>query len=146
MLQRISEKKHKNMFFGKELKLIAGIGIAIGIAEILAIMFFGEKIFSILFGIKWSYSGSISKLLVWPYIIYFFSFSFTSVFLALQKIKLLSIYQVINFTLVFSLFFFKILEFGSFLKVLIAINITSGFIFSIFLFQVIYKYYLDTIR
>lgn len=145
MLQRISEKKHKMEFFGKELKLILLIGLGIALAELLIILLFGEQLFALLFGKSWQYSGTISKLLVWPYIIHFFTFSFTSVFLALQKIKLLSIFQAINSMLIFSLFFFKSLEFGSFLNILITLNIFSGIVFSGFLFKVVYSYYKETI-
>ncbi len=45
MLQRISEKKHKNQFFGKELKLIAALGIGIGILEFITISFGAKTYF-----------------------------------------------------------------------------------------------------
>lgn len=141
MLQRIAEKRQKNEFFLNEIRLIVLLGVAVALVEIIVIYLFGEKLFSVVFGKDWVFSGTISKLLIFPYLIMFFTTSLNSVFLALRRIKLLSVYQVINSALVFSLFFFNKLPFIDFIKVLVSINVLSAIIFITLIIRVIMDYY-----
>lgn len=140
MLQRIAEKKRLKQFFAKEILLILSIGFLIAFVEIAIILPFGERLFSFVFGAEWAFSGKLSTVLIWPYLLYFFTASLNSFFLALQKIKQLSIYQTINFLLIVTLFFFKNLEFYSFIKAFVLIYMGSSLIFFAFLSNVIIDY------
>lgn len=140
MLQRISEKNKNKEPFTKELQLIFLIGVFIAIFEVFIIMIYGKPLFSLLFGNKWEYSGVISKLLIWPYLIYFFTVTYTSIFLSLRKIKELSLYQITNFLLTISLLLFRNQSFQAFLKAFVVINIIGALLFLFLLMKIIFVY------
>jgi O-antigen/teichoic acid export membrane protein len=140
MLQRISEKHREKLFFKKELLSIIGIGILIALGEMIIILPFGEQLFGIAFGTEWTFSGTIAKQLMWPFLLYFISFSFTSLFLALQKVKALSVYQVINFLLILSLWWFTHLSFEKFISLFVYFNIISALLFAFLLSGVVIRY------
>jgi len=95
----------------------------IGAVEIVLIVFFGIEIFEFIFGVQWSLSGRISQILVWSYALNFIAASFSAVFISLNKIRLLSIWQVIYFAAILSLIFFRNFSFIDFLKVYVSIEI-----------------------
>lgn len=140
MLQRVSEKRQKGLFFSKELKSILLFAAAITVLEVIVILPFGEELFSIAFGINWEISGTYSKIIMWAFILYFTTLSLSSIFLALQRLKALSIFQFSNFLLVVSLLLFSKLEFSSFLKIFTTANIISSLIFAILLAKILGDY------
>lgn len=140
MLQRISEKHRHKQYFKKELLTILGLGALIAVAEMIIILPFGEQLFGIAFGTEWTFSGTIAKHLMWPFLLYFISFSFTSLFLALQKVKALSVYQVINFLLILSLWWFTHLSFEKFISLFVYFNIISALLFAFLLSTVVIRY------
>jgi O-antigen/teichoic acid export membrane protein len=103
--------------------LILGIVGAIGVFEILVISFFGVELFSLLYGKTNEFSGTISKILVWSYALSFFVASFSAVFIAMNKIKYLSIWQVFYFVSILSLFLFQKLAFLDFLRIFVSIEV-----------------------
>jgi len=111
MLQRVSEKFRKSERFLKELFPIFALVILICAVEIFVIEFFGVALFKIVFGDLWGFSGSISKILVWSYALNFIASSFSSIFISMNKIKLLSIWQVFYFISILTLVLFKNLPF-----------------------------------
>ena len=123
LLQRFSEKKQKSESIKNEFKTILLIVLVIAFMEIIVISFFGPQIFKVIFGTEWEISGKISIILVWSYSINFIVFSFSSVFISLERIKILSIWQTGHFLAVLSLFLFKTLIFNDFLKFFVFIEI-----------------------
>ena len=123
LLQSISEKFKGNKSLKKDLLLILGIVSAIGLVEILGITFFGVELFKLIFGKMWAFSGTISRILVWSYALNFISASFSAVFISMNKIKLLSIWQVFYFISILSLILFKGFPFLDFLRVYVFIEV-----------------------
>ena len=140
MLQRVAEKSKKKHFFINEIFFLLAIGGIISIVEFVVLFFFGEQLFSIIFGGSWTFSGTISKILIWPYIVYFFTISLSSTFIALQRIKVLSLFQLVNFILVISLLFFTKLDFMDFIKAFAVLSIGGSLFFFFLLFSVIREY------
>jgi O-antigen/teichoic acid export membrane protein len=103
--------------------LILSIVTFIDVAEILIILFFGVFLFKLFFGENWGFSGTISQILVWSYAMNFFVASFSAIFISLNKIKMLSVWQIFYFIAILSLSFFKHLSFLNFLKVYVLIEV-----------------------
>ena len=140
LLQRVSEKNKENLSIRKDLISIL-IFVAGGvIIEIGIIIFWAEDLFKILFGNKWLYSGTISKILVWAFAFNFIVSSFSSIFISLNKIKLLSIWQLFYFLAILSLFFFNNFSFNNFLKVYVVIEVICCSIITMLMFFVVIKY------
>lgn len=140
LLQNISVKYRNNERFLKEIKPIIVIIVIISIIEILVVYFWGEWLFSYVFGERWKFSGQISRLLVWSYAFNFFVATFTSIFLAMKKIKLLSIWQIFYFGSILILFFFKNTTFVGFLNIYVFIEVTCYIVFTILLFIIIKRF------
>jgi O-antigen/teichoic acid export membrane protein len=140
LLQSITEKFKVNRSIKKDLLLILGIVGSIGALEILVISFSGVELFSLLYGKSNGFSGTISKILVWSYALSFIVASFSAVFIAMNKIKLLSIWQVFYFISILSLFLFKNLAFLDFLKVFVSIEVLCYLISIIFMVYIVINY------
>ncbi len=123
LLQSISEKFKENRSLRKDLLLILGIVTAIGAVEIIVISFFGVELFKLLFGEMWGFSGRISQILVWSYALNFFVASFSAVFISMNKIKLLSVWQVFYFIAIISLTLFRNSPFLDFLRIYVSIEV-----------------------
>jgi O-antigen/teichoic acid export membrane protein len=140
LLQRVSEKNKLQQSILKDLlSIFIFVSVAV-IFEIVIIMFWAEDIFKILFGNKWIFSGSISKILVWAFAFNFIISSFSSIFISLNKIKLLSAWQLFYFISILSLFFFNKLPFNSFLKVYALIEVICCTVSAIFISYVVFNY------
>jgi len=140
LLQRVSEKNKLKQSIRKDLlSIFIFVGVAV-IFEIAIIMFWAEDIFKILFGDKWIFSGSISKILVWAFAFNFITSSFSSIFISLKKIKLLSAWQLFYFISILSLFFFNNLSFNNFLRVYVVIEIICCSMITLFMFYVVFNY------
>ena len=63
----------------------------LAIVGILIIEFFGIEIFTWVFGIEWKTAGQLTQILIFSYAIKFIVSPLTSVFTALEKIKISSI-------------------------------------------------------
>lgn len=140
MLQRVSEKYRNHESFIKELYPIFAIVILISVAEIFVIEIFGIRIFSLIFGERCGFSGSISRILVWSYALNFIVASFSSIFISMNKIKLLSIWQLFYFVSILSLVLFKNLSFMGFIKVYVLVELLCYFVISIFMILIIFRY------
>jgi O-antigen/teichoic acid export membrane protein len=140
LLQRVSEKNKLQQSIRKDLISIF-IVVALGVIfEIAVIMFWAEDLFKILFGNKWEFSGTISKILVWAFAFNFVVSSFSSIFISLNKIKLLSAWQLIYFLSILTLFFFNNLSFSNFLKVYVLIEVICCSLSALFMIYVVTNY------
>jgi O-antigen/teichoic acid export membrane protein len=140
LLQRISEKDKSNLSIRKDLVAIFFFVLTIVILEIGIILFWAEDMFRIFFGDKWIFSGTISKVLVWAFAFNFIVSSFSSIFISLRKIKLLSAWQLLYFLSILSLLFFSKLTFGSFLKVYVFIEVICCSIITLLMLYIIADY------
>jgi O-antigen/teichoic acid export membrane protein len=140
LLQSISEKFRDNKSLIKDLLLILTIVAIIGIAEIIVITFFGIGLFKLFFGELWGFSGRISQILVWSYALNFLVASFSAIFISMNKIKILSIWQLIYFISILSLILFKNYPFIDFLKVYVIIEVSCYLIIIALMFYIVLNY------
>ena len=140
LLQRISEKSKLKQSILKDLTAILLLVASLGVLEITIILFFAEDLFRIFFGSKWIFSGTISRILVWAYALNFLVSSFSSIFLSLRKIKILSVWQIIYFLSIVSLFFFNKLSFLPFIRLYAGLEITCCLILAGFMIFIVIYY------
>ncbi len=140
LLQSLSEKYRENKSIRKDLIVMLGILSLIGAVEVVLIVFFGIEIFEFIFGDQWGLSGRISQILVWSYALNFIAASFSAVFISLNKIKLLSIWQVIYFAAILSLIFFRNFSFMDFLKVYVSVEVFCYLSIIALMFVLVLKY------
>ena len=140
LLQRVSEKYRKRESFIKELLPVLLIVAIIGIVEIFVITFFAVDLFELFFGDLWGFSGKISKILVWSYAFGFLVASFSSIFISMNKIKLLSVWQLIYFLAILSLTFFKNSSFEVFIKTYVIIEIICYVLITILMTFIVWNY------
>ena len=146
LLQKVSEKFNKKESFLSELKPVLSIVLLISLLEIIAILLFGENLFRIVFGDRWIDSGRISKIMVWSFAFNFIASSFTSMFIAMRRIKTFSFWQAFYFVSILSLLLFKHLPFIEFLKIYVGIEVFCYFIVVLILLSIIYRYESSIIR
>ena len=140
LLQRVSEKFKNNESFLEDLLPIFGIVLFIAFVEVVVISAYGVDLFKLFFGELWVFSGRISGILVWSYAFSFIVASFSSLFISMKKIKLLSIWQLFYFMSIMSLVLFKDLCFVDFLRVYVSIEIVCCLISSVLLVFIVYNY------
>lgn len=140
LLQRISEKNRLKVSIKGDLLQVFLMVSAIGLLEIAIIQFFGDELFRLFFGPGYVVSGRISRILVWSFAFSFVTSSFSSIFISLNKIRLLSVWQIFYFSAILMLLFFNHQEFESFLKIYVAIEITCSTFVSLLMLLIIVKY------
>ena len=140
LLQRISEKQKARISISKDLGYVLVFVVIAMLIEIVVIMFWAEDIFRIFFGQAWEFSGTISKILVWAFAFNFMVSSFSSIYISLNHIKLLSIWQVFYFMAIISLFYFNYTSYFTFLKAYAAVEILCSGLSTLFLIYIVFSY------
>lgn len=145
LIQKISELKNsqqkifptiKNTFIG--LSGLAVIGI-------LVFYFFGKNIFILAFGEEWRLAGKLSEILVFAYGVRFIVSPLTSTFIALEKVKISSIWQICYFIVVFSLYLFDNITIEQFIFYYMLIDVISYLLYVSLIFKISYNYDLKQI-
>jgi O-antigen/teichoic acid export membrane protein len=140
LLQKVAERYNKRESLIVDLKPVFLLVIVVSVAEILAMTFFGEWLFKLLFGDSGAFSGRISKIMVWSYALNFIVSTFTAIFVSMRKIKVYSAYQLMYFLSILSLLFFIKLEFISFLRIYVIIEVFCYIVLSFTIIYIIYRY------
>lgn len=140
LLQRVSERYNKRETLLSELKPVLAIVGILSVAEVVLILLFGEKLFTIVFGSQWLVSGQISRIMVWSFALNFLVSSFTSIFVSMRRIKTYSIWQLIYFISILSLLFFRNIGFTDFLRIYVGIEVFCSILAATIMITVVYKY------
>jgi len=140
LLQRIAEKYKSGKSLVRELTSILGIVIIIAATEVVVIRLFGVELFKLVFGDAWEVSGQISRILVWSFALNFVVGSFSSIFMAMDKIKILSLWQLVYFLAILSLILFKDYHFIQFLRVYVLIEVSCYLLGSLILILIIFRF------
>lgn len=140
LLQSITEKYNLKQSLRRDLLPVLGLVFLIGTFEVLIISVYGIELFKFVFGDNWDYSGRISRILVWSYAMNFIVASFSTVFVSLQKIKVLSIWQIFYFFSIISLVFFRNNEFLVFIRIFVGIEIICYLVIIIVMTYIVVSY------
>lgn len=140
LLQRISENYRRKESILNDLYSVFRLVLIIALIEIVIIRIWGIELFSFFFGSEWEFSGEISRWLVWSFAFNFLVASFTSIFISLKRIKLMSAWQLFYFLAILSLVFFRQTEFEVFLKTYVLIEVSCYILITILMSLIIYKH------
>ena len=140
LIQKIAESnRNKNKILPLIFK-ITSVLTGLAIIGILIIEFFGIEIFTWVFGIEWKTAGQLTQILIFSYAIKFIVSPLTSVFTALEKIKISSIWQIGYFLAIGCLYLLKNCTIEEFLLYYVLIDLISYFIYYLLLVGVCKKY------
>lgn len=107
LIQRLTQARQKHESSMPLVMKIAGILGIISFAAALFLVLFSTRLFPFLFGAKWEMAGVFTGILAFGFAIRFAISPLTQVFVALEKIKLFSIWQVLYFLSICTLYFFR---------------------------------------
>lgn len=139
-LQKISESRTNKSSFFKLYKNLLLLLSSLSVLAIVLAYFFSVDLFVFLFGAKWKYAGLITELLILSYAIKFVVSPLAISFIALEELKLNSLWQISYFVGIISLFFFKDINFDTFVKIYITIDIIFYLCYGFLTFYIIKKY------
>jgi O-antigen/teichoic acid export membrane protein len=125
LIQKVVEHKQKNQKVKKLVSKIAFVLLIMSIVGILIIELFGIPLFNFVFGEEWEFSAVMTQTLIFSYAVKFIVSPLTSVFIALERIKISSIWQVCYFLTICSMYFFNNFTIEEFLLIYIAIDIVA---------------------
>lgn len=140
LLQKVAEKRQNSESIKKIIKNIAFFLFSASLIGTVIIYFFSYPIFEIAFGKNWGTAAQISKILIFYYSLDFITTPLSVVFIALEKIKINSIWKISHFLLVCSLYFFRDIELFDFISIFMIINVISYSIYGILIFTAVKSY------
>jgi len=124
-LQKFSEIIHQN----KSLKIhffnIFIYLFMISFAILITIYFFGEEIFTLIFGDKWTLAGNFSEILIFKYAVVFLVSPLSCLLIALKRIKVISIWQILYFLSILQLYYFDTNSTREFLNLYVKIDVLA---------------------
>ena len=140
IFQKVSEKKNNREKIANNIFKIIKFLVFISVFGIIIFYFFSNSIFIIFFGENWKISGDFTRILMYSYAIRFIVSPLTSVYVALDKIRILSFWQFFYFTGIICLLLFKQYSILNFLKIYMLIDVLFYSINFILILSVIMKY------
>ena len=99
--------------------------VTISFAILITIYFFGEEIFTLIFGNKWTLAGSFSEILIYKYALVFLVSPLSCLLIALKKIKIISIWQILYFISIIQLYYFDTNTMKEFLNLYVKIDVLA---------------------
>lgn len=140
LLQNVSEKSREGLSIKKDIdRLFLGLSV-IGLSMIAVILLIGTWAFQLYAGEVYKVSGVFAQILVFAAAVKIIVSPISIIFVALKKIKILGAWQICNFVLLCSLYFFRNLDIVDFLKVYAAIDFFSYVVLFFLLKNLIRKY------
>jgi len=144
VFQQVSERVAQNKEFKSVLKNVFLLLIGLSVGMSLLFIPFGKYIFQ-LYGDKWDLAGFMSQILVISFSFKFLVSSFSKILLSLEKIKWISIWQIIYLLMVVLLYLISEnynLNLVNFLYCYLVIDILSYLIYAWFISKAIKDYHL----
>jgi O-antigen/teichoic acid export membrane protein len=145
VFQQVSERVAHQKEFKSVLKNVFLLLIGLSVGMSLLFIPFGTYIFK-LYGDKWDLAGFMSQILVISFSFKFLVSSFSKILLSLEKIKWISIWQVVYLVMVVLLYLITAhydLDLVNFLYCYLAIDLISYLIYAGFISKAIKDYHLS---
>jgi O-antigen/teichoic acid export membrane protein len=140
LFQQVSANRNDAISIWKTIQKTAVLLISVGILEVIIIQIWAPELFSFIFGSKYFVSGEYAQILVFSFVFNFITSSFSSIFIALEKILYYSVWQSSYFIFTCSLWFFKKFRLTDFLKIYVSVEVLMGIIFCVMFCFVVHKY------
>lgn len=140
VFQQVTFKKNNQQSIKGDLLSVLWFLLSVAIIELVVILLWGPALFGYVFGDIYNISGVYSQILVYSFIMNFFISSFSSIFISLNKIKLMSIWQISYFLIICCLLFFKNFDIIEFIKFYVLFEIFMYSVYCIMLYKVVSEY------
>ncbi|WP_304141529.1 lipopolysaccharide biosynthesis protein [Mesoflavibacter zeaxanthinifaciens] len=139
--QKIAETYNQEKFnvIRKIYKTSALTLLFIGIPILLIVIFFGEQLFSLIFGENWTTSGIYAKILVGSFVIKLIVSPLSTIFNVVKKLNILSMWQIIYFFTTFITLILAVVKFEVTLINLLYIYLIHELILYTFYFYLQYR-------
>jgi len=125
LLQRVTEKRQNSRKLLRDFLNISAMLFLIGLTSVAVIELWGPELFSLVFGKRCLIAGSYSRVLIIGNMFFLVVSPMGAVLMGLEKIRLLSLWNVIHFLLLIGLYFVKNITFMDFLKLFVSIEIIA---------------------
>jgi len=139
-LQNMSERYKNGQSIRKNLMQLAGALVVGAVLLIAVFSFFGEELYAFVFGDTWRTSGQYAEWMVFKYALVFVVSPISSVFIALEKIKISSMWQIFYFLMIMMLGQLYTPNLFDFLSRYIVIDLISYSIYFGLIVYVVFKY------
>ena len=103
--------------------------LSLSLIGILIISLWGLELFELLFGGEWDTAGRFSEVLIFAFAIKFIVTPLSSVLVALERIKMASIWQASYFLVICGLFFLSNISIEKFLLIYVGIELVAYMIY-----------------
>ena len=140
LVQKIVEQRNNSKPIVSILKPVFLTLLSLSALGVLVVHFFGESIFVFAFGEQWKLAGELSTYLIFIYGIRFIVSPMTSVFIALEEIKISSIWQVCYFGAILSLYLLKGCDLITFISYFILIDVIAYSVYGILIIMISKKH------
>jgi O-antigen/teichoic acid export membrane protein len=140
LFQRVTRNRNE----GASIRHIIGILIRnlglIALVLFVVILAVGPQLFSFIFGKNWHMAGGFARIMVFSFALQFLVSPLSITLAAMEKIKLYSLWQVLYFLAIGSLFLFPPMPVSRMLILLTAIEVLFYLIYFVMILQVVKKY------
>lgn len=137
--QQIIKKIHLNASIKKSTQQLFTILFFIGLLPLITVLLINKESYALVFGYRWLNSFGIMQILIFSFFVRFVVSPLSILLIALNKIKWLSLWQVLYFASLFILFFF-VDSLILFLKSYVLIEITLYFLYFCLITKSVNKY------
>lgn len=120
-------------------KILGGL-IAFGLCMAAGVYVIGPKFFTLYLGEDWSESADITRIFSLNVVFWFVGITAAQVAVAIQKMRVIALWQVMYGTLACSLFLFSHLPFTAFLHHIVVLEIISYTLYTLFVTAVIWRH------
>jgi O-antigen/teichoic acid export membrane protein len=136
LFQKFSELRNRGLSVKKPLLQSSLMLSFISVPAIILMVFFSEPIFAFIYGEQYRISGSYASILVFAYMIQFIVSPVSILLIALEKIKIAALWQVLYFCAIASFFFIEGLTIWQFIKIFTIINVIAYSVYWIMIYRV----------
>lgn len=140
LLQNLSEKKRLRQSIRQDMSRVIGALALLSALMVVIILLWAPWLFSLYAGPAYDISGTYARILVPAAALKLLVSPVSIIFIAMNKIKTISIWQATYFLLIASLFFFRHLEVLSFLKIYLLIDLLAYGIYLVLILKSIKAY------
>lgn len=140
LLQVVTKKKHDRENIYHDFMNLTFLLLAIGLTSVVVIELWGPQLYSFVFGKTCRIAGEYSRILIIGFMFFLIVSPMGAVLMGLEEIRIMSLWNLIHFILIFGLYFVTNITFITFLKLFVAIEVVAFSIFYLLIIKAIIKH------
>ncbi len=140
LLQAVTKKKQDREKIYPDFIQLSALLLGLGLASVVILELWGPELFSFVFGKRCLIAGFYSRILIIGYLFFLVVSPMGAILIGLEKIRVMSLWNLLHFLLIGGLYFVKNITFITFLKLFVGIEIVAFTIFYLLITKVVMKY------